>query len=203
MDRSTKVVLASCVLFVGVLVAFVFRRHDGQMVLPRPEASKLILLERIEPVSSARLHNRPMTATRADQRTNRFQPKAAHPFATILFPMKSGDPPPNLATRYPRQEDVEGGGWERPIGFPSSVAGKESKNLTKRMHKIVDGDTLARLAERYLGSSDRQMEIFETNRDVLSSPDLLPIGVELNISEKRPKRDDRQNRSTKRQLVPL
>ncbi len=50
-----------------------------------------------------------------------------------------------------------------------------------QVHKIVDGDTLADLAARYLGSAARAMEIFQANRDVLADPELLPIGVELKI----------------------
>ena len=50
-----------------------------------------------------------------------------------------------------------------------------------RTHKIEDGDTLPALAERYLGSPRRANDIFNTNRDVLSNPDLLPIGAELKI----------------------
>ncbi|HEX3727788.1 MAG TPA: hypothetical protein VHV08_16160 [Pirellulales bacterium] len=48
-------------------------------------------------------------------------------------------------------------------------------------HLIVDGDTLSKLAARYLGGSDRYLEIFELNRDVLSTADLLPIGVLIKI----------------------
>ena len=43
------------------------------------------------------------------------------------------------------------------------------------------GDTLAKLAARYLGSSDRYGEIFAANRPLLSTPDLLPIGARLVI----------------------
>jgi nucleoid-associated protein YgaU len=50
-----------------------------------------------------------------------------------------------------------------------------------RSHCVADGDTLVRLAERYLGSADRSRELFEYNRDVLSSPNVLPIGKELRI----------------------
>jgi len=32
-----------------------------------------------------------------------------------------------------------------------------------------------------LGSANRAMEIFETNREVLTDPELLPIGTELKI----------------------
>jgi nucleoid-associated protein YgaU len=48
-------------------------------------------------------------------------------------------------------------------------------------HKIVDGDTLPALAERYLGAASRAREIFDANRDLLLDPELLPIGVELKI----------------------
>lgn len=53
-----------------------------------------------------------------------------------------------------------------------------------RSHKIADGDTLASLAERYLGTPRRAGEIYEANRDVLFDPQLLPIGVELKIPPK-------------------
>jgi len=56
----------------------------------------------------------------------------------------------------------------------------ESENVA-RTHKIVDGDTLTTLAEKYLGNSQRWPELFEHNRGVLKSPDLLPIGRELQI----------------------
>ncbi|MCE5266451.1 MAG: tail protein X [Planctomycetaceae bacterium] len=50
-----------------------------------------------------------------------------------------------------------------------------------RTHRIVDGDTLDALAERYLGSASREGEIFAANRDVLMDPKLLPIGAMLKI----------------------
>ena len=57
-------------------------------------------------------------------------------------------------------------------------------------HRIVDGDSLADLAARYLGSALCSGEIFQANRDVLADPELLPIGVELKI----PYRDGGKNR---------
>ena len=62
----------------------------------------------------------------------------------------------------------------------------------QRTHKIVDGDTLYYLAERYLGSGERYLAIFEANRHVLSDPDILPIGRELRI----PSNDDAAQSST-------
>jgi hypothetical protein len=59
-----------------------------------------------------------------------------------------------------------------------------------RRHIIIDGDSLARLAGRYLDDPHRAEEIFELNRHVLSDPELLPIGVEIAI----PPRDQQAER---------
>jgi phage tail protein X len=48
-------------------------------------------------------------------------------------------------------------------------------------HRIVDGDTLEQLSQRYLGCRERAAEIYEVNQSLLKSPDVLPIGVELTI----------------------
>jgi nucleoid-associated protein YgaU len=54
-----------------------------------------------------------------------------------------------------------------------------------RTHLVVDGDSLAKLAERYLDDAGLDDEIYRLNRDVLASPELLPIGVELRIPDSR------------------
>ena len=53
-----------------------------------------------------------------------------------------------------------------------------------RTHIVVDGDSLERLASRYLSDPQRGREIYELNRQVLSAPDLLPIGAELRIPDR-------------------
>jgi hypothetical protein len=53
-----------------------------------------------------------------------------------------------------------------------------------RTHIIVDGDSLQKLAGRYLDNPSRSVEIFELNRELLSDPDLLPIGAELKIPDR-------------------
>jgi nucleoid-associated protein YgaU len=56
-----------------------------------------------------------------------------------------------------------------------------------RTHIVIDGDTLTRLADRYLDDAGRASEIYRLNREVLADPELLPIGVELRIpSRDRP-----------------
>jgi nucleoid-associated protein YgaU len=53
-----------------------------------------------------------------------------------------------------------------------------------RKHIVTDGDSLEKLAGRYLDDPQRGNEIFEANREMLSSPDLLPIGAELVIPDR-------------------
>jgi nucleoid-associated protein YgaU len=67
-----------------------------------------------------------------------------------------------------------------------------------RTHLVVDGDTLSALAERFLGTANRAKEIFELNRDILSDPVLLPIGVELKIPPRtKPSEAAQSTQSTK------
>ncbi|MEX1039446.1 MAG: LysM peptidoglycan-binding domain-containing protein [Pirellulaceae bacterium] len=48
-------------------------------------------------------------------------------------------------------------------------------------HRIVDGDSLESLAQRYLGDPGLAGALFRANRDVLSDPELLPIGKQITI----------------------
>ena len=51
-------------------------------------------------------------------------------------------------------------------------------------HRIVDGDTLPALAERYLGDRDQWRSIWEANGGLLADPNLLPIGEVLLIPQR-------------------
>jgi nucleoid-associated protein YgaU len=59
--------------------------------------------------------------------------------------------------------------------------GQIAESDPSRSHIIVDGDSLAKLAERYLDDPQRANEIYELNRALLSHPDVLPIGAEIAI----------------------
>jgi LysM domain len=108
----------------------------------------------------------PTAATAADPDTrNREFPAhpsgAFHPGSALFMPSD------NLAPAEPAHDEL--------------LSDAHSPSAAGRTHLVVDGDTLARLAARYLGSSDRYGEIFAANRGVLTKPDLLPIGAELVI----------------------
>lgn len=61
------------------------------------------------------------------------------------------------------------------------------------IHRIVDGDSLTELSQRYLGTSERFLEIYEINRDRLASPHILPIGTEIVIPTRRDKTTDQSS----------
>ncbi|MEM8864385.1 MAG: LysM domain-containing protein [Planctomycetota bacterium] len=56
-----------------------------------------------------------------------------------------------------------------------------AKNRSPQTHIVTDGDTLAKLAERYLGDASRAADLFAWNRSKIDHPDLLPIGVALQV----------------------
>jgi len=66
-----------------------------------------------------------------------------------------------------------------------------------RTHIVVDGDSLPKLAARYLGDARRAKEIHELNRELLADPELLPIGLELAIPPREgTQRSDQSFRQT-------
>lgn len=74
-------------------------------------------------------------------------------------------------------------GRVRPQGNPAQTNAAASPPQENRahFHTLRDGDTLALLSQRYYGSPDYAGFLFAQNRDVLKSPDLLPIGARLRI----------------------
>lgn len=49
------------------------------------------------------------------------------------------------------------------------------------IHTVAAGETLSKLAKRYLGDANAYMKIFEANRDVLKDPNVIKVGQELKI----------------------
>ncbi len=169
-----KIAAASSVLLVGLAVALLFRQEPPRAGPPAPGTSdRLVLRRRVQPQfppswSRDGRSNLSDSATPAAGRT-----------ATILRAMDAGESPPALPRDYPGAAAPGTSRWGTSIGMNLPAATRPDESL--RTHKIVDGDTLHTLAERYLGSADRYMEIYEANREVLPSPEILPIGVELEI----------------------
>ena len=176
-DRSTRIAAACSVLLAGLVAALLFRHESpqaGQQIGNSDQ--RLVLRRQTGPLSGSRTISDP-----------RHQPVAAAPLeaspvdprGAILPPFDPGQPPPPLARDYPGTELTENTHWGTSIGLPP--ARERPTRRPGSTHKIVDGDTLQDLARRYLGTADRYLEIYEVNRDLLPSPQLLPIGAELKI----------------------
>jgi len=128
---------------------------------------------------------------------------AASANAPSLF---AAEPPASMTAHEVRDFAVPGAA--RPVGYETAPRTSPGDNAVApeplptrddyqepRTHIIIDGDSLARLAGRYLDDPHRADEIFQLNRHLLSSPDLLPIGAEISIPS-------RVGRATIRQQSP-
>ena len=93
--------------------------------------------------------------------------------------------PPNPRIRRRSSRPPAGGRRHgRPVYAPVGDGARRGVDDGRRrtaIHVVHNGDTLERLAERYLGDGRRALELFDLNRDVLENPHLLPIGAELRI----------------------
>ena len=185
MDRGTKIALGFGVLVMGILAAFAFRRDPGggANAMPDPH-NQLVLRQPALPGVAEAPDSRAGGQGRQGGPTSKTKPPSAKP-VTILTPIDQGAPPPALATSYP-------GGPARTAATPSadsrwgtsmSVGLPSPRQAGGRftIHTVVDGDSLESLAEQYLGTDQRWPEIYEANRQLLRSPDVLPIGATLRI----------------------
>jgi len=129
--------------------------------------------------------------------------------------MYEDQPPPRFPARYPSQvpsfafHASEGGAalpaWTPLFGGTSENAKSDEESVDRhsaiRQHTIKDGDTLRKLAGRYLGDAERWQEIYEVNRDALSDPELLPVGTLVVIPTKARQPSSAEGDVT--QLIPI
>jgi len=191
MDPFVKAAMAACVLTGGVCAAMLFGRSESRLPTfpPAPSAEELLIPGGLK-VSG----NFNRSGPRSPSAGSRYLPQPEYsPYprrewdsgqspATVLTPSREPQQPPPLAEEYPSAKAPTQSHWGQSMGMllPVPAPGERAS----RTHKIVDGDTLAALAERFLGSPQRAGDIYEANRAVLFDPQLLPIGVELKIPPK-------------------
>ncbi len=198
MDRGVKVLAAMGVLTGGIIVAIMFRHESPPRRPATPRQDGPLLLRK----EAGAMPIAPMTAGEHPGETHPAltdtASKSSRP-ATVVAPMDFAEPP-----RLPRGYPGSGvHGTPRRGTQENMMPAARRGTDVPRTHKIVDGDTLEILAERYLGSTDRYRELYEANRDILPSPQLLPIGVELKIPPQGIKKSPSPNMMPKRRLVPL
>jgi hypothetical protein len=187
MSVGKKMAAVAALLAIGLLAAMAFRKSDapgdadsasshekfqGQVIrrLTDDSASSAPRAQvpfRLATQVDTSFHP-PTAATRSAAVEVAVMPhiieRSVSPVGALLQPLES-EPAAEIAEPLELRPAAEGAGGESG----------------PRAHLIVDGDTLSKLAASYLGSSERYLEIFNANRDVLKRPDLLPIGVSLKI----------------------
>lgn len=117
--------------------------------------------------------------------------------------MAHASPPPQLPDQYRplfRSDAGRQGSAGHVIGSRPEA---EPARKGPKKHRIRDGDTLDSLALRYLGDRDRADEILQANRDVLTEPDVLPIGVQIRIPRSAPEASGPDSEDDQPHLVPL
>ncbi len=177
MDQRVRVATAAAVMLIGLGLASFFRRPSAEADLAIPAQSDPLVLRK-QPDRGT------LAAAEASPATSQPRPAAAgeprHLRPTIVTPADQPAPPPELPKTYPSSNQPVNTRWGTSLGemLPDPASTPASAPPT---HKVIDGDSLALLAERYLGSASRAMEIYEANRNVLAHPEILPIGTELKI----------------------
>ncbi len=122
------------------------------------------------------------------------------PLPPILSPLEDADPPqppPVPATGQDALPDRSPTTLPAQLTPPPAAAAPNAgtsaePETTKpyRVHTIVNGDTLTRLARRYLGNPARAPEIFALNQEVLSDPEILPIGQQIRLPHREVSSDN-------------
>jgi nucleoid-associated protein YgaU len=51
----------------------------------------------------------------------------------------------------------------------------------EKTYQVQAGDTLSKISQKFYGSANDYMKIFEANRDKLTNPDKIQVGQELKI----------------------
>jgi nucleoid-associated protein YgaU len=201
-DRKPKLIAAGVVLTAGVSSAMLFRRADPQVTLPAQTETPLTAalaplapavtptppVVVTPPVTPTPLEGQrsplaPIPATNVGLTAGVGLPTSVAPLTAAQAPSTAvtSDPvgPPGGIQALPTLPAANASGG-RPV-YMTDATTNEAPASPYEIHVVHEGDSLERLAERYLADGGRSLELFDLNRDVLDNPHLLPIGAELKI----------------------
>ena len=58
-----------------------------------------------------------------------------------------------------------------------------SLTVPAKVHEVVAGDTLSKIAKEFYGDANKYMKIFDANKDQLKDPDKIKVGQKLKIPD--------------------
>lgn len=195
MTRQRKLLTATCILGLGFVLAWPFRRpanHNAYQPLSEDRPSEPLRASNGDPIVAVPVREPAATVAQP------MVPTVAHMASTAEVPALSSSHQkmtgfdlanhPALAEVYdPIRVDTTAPQAESVTRPAYSTAAEQLDTSTSTAwrdevkHIVANGDTLEKLAKRYLNDAGRAMEIFDMNRDQLNNPHLLPIGVELRV----------------------
>jgi nucleoid-associated protein YgaU len=179
--RAKQLAGVAGVLGAGVLAAWPFRHHPAApRSLPPTMPLDLTLRQTdVRIVGSPANDRSPAVGLDLADRDGNLKPIQPAAFSVSRPGLEDLGPPPELPIAFaPPAGGLPPGEF---VPRPATAPGWSEKQMQPRRYTLRDGDTLEDLAKRFLGTSDRASEIFEANRSVLASPDLLPVGLAVVI----------------------
>lgn len=210
---SNRLVLATSVLVAGLVAAWPFRHPKpvptAAMMSPGEPAERPLRRQEVRLEVSPLAENSPAVGLeQLSLKLRKAKTALSEEPKPVAAALESLGSPPPLGQMYESLlQPVDGSAPRAPSpyaasagadAFAASLAPRDSLGRSAaleqrsaadlrpaiREHRIVDGDTLERLAERYLGDRLRAEEIFELNRDRLRDPNILPVGRRLRIPQR-------------------
>jgi nucleoid-associated protein YgaU len=163
--RKPKLIAAAAVLAVGLGLAWPWRRGEIVPAAVLPVSTSSTSFGSVPPP-----HSTPTTGS-----------AASSPVSATTIGLRTSTP---LVERTPISSAPQADAVAKPLVAESNRSAPlatESSTHSERTYVIQKGDSLERLALRYLGDEARAIEIFDLNRQVLENPHILPLGTELKI----------------------
>lgn len=202
MSRVKKILIVSFVLALGIVLAMPYRKgattYTPEKSIDPPVVPSSDLL-----TSNESPTRRPLSSAKSTLVPSKHIPAKMASTTDIAAstPSHSGFDLENHATLVGQPSDTSSPTKPLPEQSPVTPNNKGEQKQTSRPaysttqpntadrsswpeeieHIVRNGDTLEKLAERYLGDAGRALELFDLNRDQLANPHLLPIGAELRV----------------------
>ena len=183
---SVKLLAAAVVLLVGFALASLFpNQESGLENLPAPSG---VALRRDAPRSDRslaqvppRTHSLPPLEAPATAQSN-MHPVRVAPSSSAENPFRSPPPRPSDYAAVAEKAAPQPAAAEPRLRRSTVRRPASSEPPREIAHRVVDGDTLSKLADRYLGDAALADRIRQANTDRLpENPNWLPIGVALRI----------------------
>lgn len=192
MHRDVKLGLALGILVIGFAAAFCFPRQSATELAINPTTGlKLAAID-----DEIRLERRRTFV--GDELNPPEQPTLAEPIAASAIDadlpplqtaamraqaaLRSAPDPIRREVPPPIEQSDNGLLVQTPI-VPVVETPVVEPEVEETFYTVQPGDTLSAVASKTLGSVRRYEEIYEANRDVMSTPNSLKIGMKLRIPQ--------------------